>query len=456
MSQSDIRYKVVRGHFYHLVLHFEQSLATTAARLFEAELIDSTALEEAENSSQLKFERCSALLRKILSKIEENKKWYDTFLSALCNAGLNDIVNEIKAAFKREEQASHMHPLQHSSESPCCSHRHSAIAVDPHPCQRGLTAGNFPTSSITVVYNSPNSEVQTPIVPSPPKSEHVSNDEAHNEGHATTIIALNKRIQKLEEDRVKDAEEVERKGKEISEKNDRIARLEADCMDKDHDVKLLKSDKAKMEKKIVDLEKKSRKEIQSVHDSYKERLQKLQEDLEDVQLRETKAQIELANAETLLAKAMLDKEREISDLKDKFHKLKETAAKEKELAAQRELAKEKELMAHKEREIATREELVEEKQKRAQDLVSHVQDIVCHAKGKASQAHEAEMKAKEEARVANLRVQKLEAEKIDAQDQLLVPELELYGGTNPPKSGKPASEERITSSVFHGDANTRI
>ena len=80
--------------------------------------------------------------------------------------------------------------------------------------------------------------------------------------------------------------------------------------DKDHELKVLKSDKAKMEKKIVDLEKKSRKEIQSVHDSYKGRLQKLQEDLEDVQLRETKAQIELAKAETVLAKAMLDIRRE--------------------------------------------------------------------------------------------------------------------------------------------------
>ena len=111
----------------------------------------------------------------------------------------------------------------------------------------------------------------------------------------------------------------------------------------------------------------------------------------------------------VLAKAMLDKEREISNLKDKFYKLKETAAKEKELAAQRELAL-------KEREIATREELAEEKQKRAQDLVSHAEE-------KAMQALKAEMKAKEEAKVANLRVQKLEAEKSDAQDQLLVPEL---------------------------------
>ena len=61
-----------------------------------------------------------------------------------------------------------------------------------------------------------------------PKSEHTSNDGAYIEVHATTIIELNKHIQKLEEDKVKGAEEIERKGNEISEKNDRIARLEAD------------------------------------------------------------------------------------------------------------------------------------------------------------------------------------------------------------------------------------
>ena len=89
-GSRSIGYKVVQGHFYHLVLSFQQSLPSIAAHLFEAQLIDSAVFEEAANASQSEFERSSALLRKILMKIEVDQKWYDVFLSVLHEVGIND------------------------------------------------------------------------------------------------------------------------------------------------------------------------------------------------------------------------------------------------------------------------------------------------------------------------------------------------------------------------------
>ena len=346
-SSRSIRYKVVQGHFYHLVLSFQQSLPTTAAHLFEAQLIDSVVLGEAENANQSEFERSSALLRKILMKIEVDQKWYDVFLSVLHKVGINDLADDLKAACTKEE-ASVLHPVQRSSPV-------TAALVYSTP-------DNFSTPSL------PNPVVQTL------KAPYLTREPTSDDGavHATELC---KHIQELEEDKVRGGEEVERKGKEISEKNDRIARLEADCKDKDHELKVLKSDKAKMEKKIVDLEKKSRKEIQSVHDSYTGRLQKLQENLEDCQFRERKAKTDLTHAKLALAEARLEKAREISQLRVEFRK-------EIELAAR-------------EREITTRENLMlaEEKQKLVQDLVSYAEEEVNRAEEKTRQVLEAEMKA---------------------------------------------------------------
>lgn len=102
------RYRVVQGHFYPLVLNFEQSLPTTTALLFQEGLINETtlALGEAGNANQPAFERSSALLRNILKKIQIDQKWYDVFLLALHRVNdLTDIANELDAALKKEEES---------------------------------------------------------------------------------------------------------------------------------------------------------------------------------------------------------------------------------------------------------------------------------------------------------------------------------------------------------------
>ena len=105
------RYRVVQGHFYPLVLNFEQLLVQLAAKFFEQHLIGKHDLERASNPRQPAFERSSALLRRILRKIEQDQRMYDVFVSVLdAIPKLKDIASELELALKKEEDCSHASP----------------------------------------------------------------------------------------------------------------------------------------------------------------------------------------------------------------------------------------------------------------------------------------------------------------------------------------------------------
>jgi two-component SAPR family response regulator len=97
------RYKVVRGHFYPLVLHFEQDLTKIAAKLFEKKLITATSCGEASNANQPSFDRSSTLMMKVLKKIEIDESLYDIFYSVLRELGeLVSITNALEEALQKE------------------------------------------------------------------------------------------------------------------------------------------------------------------------------------------------------------------------------------------------------------------------------------------------------------------------------------------------------------------
>ena len=105
------RYKVVQGHFYPLVLHFEQDLTKIAAMLFEKKLIAINDFEQASNSNQPSFDRSSALLRRVLKKIHIKQSWYDVFIEVLHGIGeLADITGEVETALKMEEESCNVLP----------------------------------------------------------------------------------------------------------------------------------------------------------------------------------------------------------------------------------------------------------------------------------------------------------------------------------------------------------
>ena len=571
-GSSTPRYKVVQGHYYLLVLNFEQSLPSTAAHLFQARLIDSTTLAEAGNGSQPAFERSSALLGKILKKIEIDQKWYDVFLHTLHEVNdLTDIANDLDGALKKEEESTNVRPVsprrippppqyvlpqrippqpvppwaperrsrsysdsdvQRSEPRPKTTATHlerdsgvttstfgdgdeilpeeaeseifdseqpeasiqnnSELQVSLFLSQRAASSLVCATSSanhMPMMCGSPphedlNLEVQIPIerassdqVP-PPTSTTFSNSDnwnrkatniylqSVNEEQACEITKLNETISNLSKEREVSTLKLKEQGEVIDEKESLIVELINKCKMKDQCVEDLSKNKAEMEKEIEDLEKRcleadkkqaeNQEEIESLHISHKKKIDELQKNLEKVESRERLAQIDLANAKTKLSDAKLDKEKEISKLKEEFHKQerikfelqlskrnleeerkRECLVKDKEMALKdKELALKDKELAMKDKELISKDkELAEEKQKRAQDGENHAKEVArraqdgesrakeeakraqdgeSRAKEEAKRAQDGESKAKEEARQENekmsLRVQELEKE----------------------------------------------
>ena len=103
---NTLKYKVIRGHFYPLVLNFQQVLPQLAAKSFGEELISNQDFNSA-TSNQPSFERATALLNCILARIEFDQNWCDVLLSILNEfAELKDIKNEVEIALNKEEESS--------------------------------------------------------------------------------------------------------------------------------------------------------------------------------------------------------------------------------------------------------------------------------------------------------------------------------------------------------------
>ena len=104
MGTNTAQYKAVQSLSRRLSLTFQLSLSSTAAHLFEVDLINQATLAEVGNANQPVGDRSLALLTKVLIKIELNQKCYDVFLSVLKKVdGLTDIAAELDAALKAIE-----------------------------------------------------------------------------------------------------------------------------------------------------------------------------------------------------------------------------------------------------------------------------------------------------------------------------------------------------------------
>lgn len=530
------KYKVVQGYFYTLVLHFEQDLSTLAAKFFQKKLIPLGSCEEASNSNQPSFERSSALLRRILKKIEINQSFYDVFVSVLREISeLADIAFEVETALKLEEDSSNgsprvfpspfyrkqrvkEHARRHSDSDVIQSRLDHTSEVDSGAQQLSTFAGGevFPEEEddrafdsesehgdhndlVPVAEASVSARAELQVSPLPKRAtsalvfsqadsasngsisavnvmnihgrnyveyvgmegadclhpvqrassdglglltsdvDTVFNSNAWNRGAENTYLKsqtevqdseisnLRQTIETLKEEKATSAEKLKQQGMVVSQKDDIIDGLKKDCKEKDERVADLKKDKAEMEKRIDNLEDKcseaetkqerSGEEIKRVHSSYKAQLDTLQKKIEEVESREKIALIDLANAKAKLSDALLEKEREISKLREEFFKQEkikyelqltkrnleeekrvELALKEKELALKdKELAlKDKELMM-KDKEVA------EAKEKRAEDTASYAKKETKRAKKETEHANE-------ERRKSDLRVLELEKE----------------------------------------------
>ena len=114
------KYKVIRGNFYPLIVHFEQVLPQLAVKAFGKELITNSDMLAASNTSQPSFERSTGLLNIILKRIECDQNWYDVLVEILGEFHeLHDIKSEVETALMKEE------------ESTCASARIGANTLKP-------------------------------------------------------------------------------------------------------------------------------------------------------------------------------------------------------------------------------------------------------------------------------------------------------------------------------------
>ena len=96
-------YKVIEGHFYHLVSQFEVSLSQLASRFFSGVFISSSEFDNAL-STQPSFERTAAFLRGIQRRIEyDPSKWYRTLIKVMVEfSHLDDITKDIESAHQKD------------------------------------------------------------------------------------------------------------------------------------------------------------------------------------------------------------------------------------------------------------------------------------------------------------------------------------------------------------------
>ncbi len=484
---STPRYKVVQGHFYPLVLNFEQVLTQLAPKCFERSLISEHDLQRASNPRQPAFERSSALLKKILKKIECEQRMYEVFVSVLHEISeLKDIASELEIALRKEEDCSNASPVlsqRHSSrrsskltrsrplsrrysDSDIVKSKSDDVSEDSAELDSGVSkdvqvssylggdslqeeaelddssafedeqpkllcvnepgqtvdqpaptlgyphAANGSTSSADsaplATYNieSDDEGLQPPIertlsdgkVSIPPHLDSLVNQsgenwsrkaesiylKSENQQQASQICDLNEAIDILKEEKENSAEKLKQQGIKINRKDEEIKSLKKDYAEKDKRVEVLIKDKAEMEKTIYNLrarcseaemkQAKSEEEIKSIHESYQDRLLELEKDLEDVKSREKNAQIELAEAETRLVQAKLEKEREITKLKDEYFKQKEIVFHLKLSMQDLEEEKRRECLV-KDKEMALKEkELAEVKESHAKEAESRAKE----------------------------------------------------------------------------------
>ncbi len=487
-------YRVVQGHFYALVLTFEQDISAVAAKLFEKHLISRTTLEEARNSNQPSFDRSSSLLTTVLKKIELNQKSYDGFFSVLCGMGLfAGITKDLEDSLKLEKYSfnssgSLLRPCQ-KQQAELLTRRHSDSEIiktlrsdrdsgvsanssfvagdELLPEQEASDGSAFDDTLVLsavanlahmnvqvppspkratsgLVYNSifqngnedhilpelpierTSSDGASPPTPSFPNS-NTWNREAENTYLKSEICGLKQTVESLNTEKVSSAAKLEQQGIVVSQKDDVIALLKKECKEKDTHVEGLKKDKADMERKIKVLEDrceeadlkqtKSKEEIKSLHVSHRFKLDKLQKELEEVESREKNAQIELANAKAKLSDAKLEKEREISKLREEFFKQEkikhgvelEKCSLEKETMLRLAL-KDKELVL-KDKELLMKDrELAQEKEKSAQEKANRAEQEKKCALEEVSSAREEARQEKAKRRDSELHMQKLEME----------------------------------------------
>ncbi len=252
-GRSTLQYKAIRKNYYHIVLNLEQVLTKITTLCFEKEIISTT---ERDDPRQPLYDQSAALLRKILSKVELDQKWYDVFLTVLDEfPELSDIKDSIESSYASEEgsqfaslprrRSPRLEEInrRHSESLPrgCprleeSSRRHSEThSKSVHPTGH-LTDLDLGVSWVTINSNSQNDE----------NVEFPSDDGLLNKDRITDSKYLQEKIKKLRQTVKEQSKIIEDLGGKVYERDTVIENLKKELNGKDDIVKELEKD-AKIE-----------------------------------------------------------------------------------------------------------------------------------------------------------------------------------------------------------------
>ena len=146
------RHKIIQGSFYPLVLTIQQELPILSAKLFQVNLISGHDKENASNLNQPEFERASALLSKIMKKIELDQTKFEILIAVLREVpATSDAAMDLESSLKKEDESSNPLPLSRTrsversrrysdsdamqSKTPCLTQREEADSGVPSDMQ---------------------------------------------------------------------------------------------------------------------------------------------------------------------------------------------------------------------------------------------------------------------------------------------------------------------------------
>ncbi len=359
-GRNTLQYKAIRKNYTHIILNFVQVLTKLKALCFEKELI---ATNENVDPRQPLYDQSDDLLRNILKKVEFHQKWYDVFLIVLDEfPELRDIKLAIQGSYASEIHSKNVLPTNLDSGVSGVTESKNGDTLENAPVEE-LSGddeqpinseqnedGVFPTSnSVAVSSEGVHSLAGTPIMfiattsplagnYLPPESVETSSertsqvviqgyDNLSSKGINNNYLKsenkqLEEKIRKLRQTVKEQSKKIEHLGGEVSERDFVIDNFEKELTEIDE----LVQDKADQErndqgirKSIEEIKAKHRKGIEEVHEK---KIEHLQNRISELECKERDAQLVLEKVKVELTNALLEKEKALSQLREKFHKAK--------------------------------------------------------------------------------------------------------------------------------------
>ena len=104
-------YEVVKKHIGSIVSRIQPNLPVLANELFSKDLVSKMEHSNAINSNQPVYDRASAMIMSILTKIENDISCYSKFVSALMDSDLGNVATTLESSLNSKKSRSSTLPI---------------------------------------------------------------------------------------------------------------------------------------------------------------------------------------------------------------------------------------------------------------------------------------------------------------------------------------------------------